>query len=66
MSKIVTVFMLYAVNQDRSSGMSSSFMHEDDAESMVLYLNSRGWSARYEEQTYEQEPEEIHDCGDEE
>lgn len=64
MSKLETVWMLYAVNSERTAGFSHSFQDEDDAEAMALYLRSKDWEVRHIQQQYELEEDSYHDCGD--
>lgn len=49
----ITIWVLYAINSDRTAGFTHFFQGEGDAEAMAIYLQSRGWETRWEKRQYE-------------
>ena len=65
MSKFVTVWMVYAINPERTYGYSKSFDNESLAIEDLVYAPDQ-WDAWVKEQKYEVDEDGHHDCGDEE
>lgn len=65
MSKFLTLYGVYFVNEERNRGYSSFYDTEGEAD-YQLHQMAADWHGRVVKQTYEIDDDGHHDCGDDE